>query len=98
MFGLFIHTLTNNNFGKTLNNKLLSYLGQISYGIYMFHVIVMNFVVFFMLKIQEFKIFNDTVIILLIYILTFALTIILAHFSYKYFETYFLKLKTKFRQ
>ena len=76
LFGLFIHTLTNNNFGKTLNNKLLSYLGQISYGIYMFHVIVMNFVVFFMLKIQEFKIFNDTVIILLIYILTFALTII----------------------
>ncbi|MEM5565139.1 acyltransferase [Psychroserpens sp. AS72] len=97
LFGLCIHTLAHNNFGKVLNNKYLNHLGHISYGIYMFHVIALNFVVFFMLKIQELKIFNDTITILLIYILTFALTILLAHLSYKYFETYFLKLKTKFR-
>ncbi len=97
LFGLFIHTLAHNNFGKRLSHKFLNYLGQISYGIYMFHVIALNCVVFFMLKIEELKIFNDTITILLIYILTFAITILLAHLSYTYFETYFLKLKTKFR-
>ncbi|WP_040280877.1 acyltransferase family protein [Psychroserpens damuponensis] len=97
LFGLFVHTLAHNNFGKVLNHNFLNHLGHISYGIYMFHVIALNFVVFFMLKIQELKIFNATITIFLIYILTFALTILLAHISYKYFETYFLKLKTKFR-
>lgn len=97
LFGMFIHTLAYNNFGRRLNNKFLNYLGQISYGIYMFHVIALNCVVFFMLKIEAPKIFNDTLTIFLIYILTFAITIFLAHLSYTYFESYFLKLKQKFR-
>lgn len=97
IFGLFIHTLAHNNCGKQIRNKRLQYLGHISYGIYMYHVIAMNAVVFLFLKVQEMEIFNDLVMIILIYILTFALTILMAHFSYKYFETYFLKLKNKFR-
>ncbi|WP_157717149.1 acyltransferase [Formosa sp. Hel1_31_208] len=97
LFSIFIHTLAHNNWGKRINNKLLSHLGHISYGIYMFHVIALNFVVFVMLKVQQFEIFSDDITLLLIYILTFALTILMAHLSYKYFETFFLKLKTKFR-
>ncbi len=97
VFCLFVHTLAHNNFGMTIKNKLWNYLGHMSYGIYMFHVIAMNIVVFFMLKVQAHEIFNDTITILLINILTFALTILFAHLSYTYFETYFLKLKTKFR-
>ena len=97
LFGVFIHTLSHNNFGTTIHSPWLNHLGQISYGIYMFHVIAMNIVVFFMLKAQALEIFNDTIAILLIYILTFAITIIMAHISYKYYESYFLKLKTKFR-
>jgi peptidoglycan/LPS O-acetylase OafA/YrhL len=97
LFSLFIHSLATNNFGLTVNNRFLSYLGQISYGIYMLHVIALNMIVFLVLKIHEREIFNDTITILLIYILTFALTILMAHVSYKYFESYFLKLKTKFR-
>ncbi|WP_299336324.1 acyltransferase [uncultured Psychroserpens sp.] len=97
LFGLFIHTLAHNNLGKAIKNRFLNHLGHISYGIYMYHVIALNLVVFLMLKIQKLEIFNETITILLIYILTFAITILLAHLSYKYFETYFLKLKTKFR-
>lgn len=97
LFGLFLHTLAYNNFGFSIKSKLLNHLGHISYGIYMFHVIALNVVVFFMLKVQKLEIFDDTITILLIYILTFAITILLAHLSYKYFEAYFLKLKTKFR-
>ena len=97
IFCLFIHTLAHNNLKFTIRNKLLNHLGHISYGIYMFHVIAMNFVVFFMLKMKLHEIFNETITIILINILTFALTILFAHLSYKYFESYFLKLKTKFR-
>lgn len=97
LFGLFIHALAFNNLGKELRNRWFHHLGQISYGIYMYHVIAMNIVVFLCLKIQEKEILSNTMMILLIYILTFALTILLAHISYTYFETYFLKLKNKFR-
>lgn len=97
LFGLFIHSLSHNNFGKSINNRWLNHLGHISYGLYMYHVIAMNLVVFFALKVQTMKIFNDTILILLIYSLTFAFTIVMAHLSYTYFETYFLKLKNKFR-
>ncbi len=98
LFGLFIHTLAHNNFGIEIKNKALNYLGQISYGLYMFHVIALNAVVFLFLKLQMEIVINDLLVIVLIFILTFALTIIMAHVSYKYFETYFLKLKNKFRE
>lgn len=97
LFGLFIHTIAHNNFGKELNNRWLNHLGQISYGIYMYHVIAMNAVVFLFLKIKDMNIFDDVVMIVLIYMMTFVITIALAHVSYKYFETYFLKLKNKLR-
>ncbi|HLT33322.1 MAG TPA: acyltransferase [Aquaticitalea sp.] len=97
LFGMFIHTLAHNNRKKEVHFRLLNHLGHISYGIYMYHVIAMNAVVFIGLKLQGMNIFSDSMLILLIYILTFVLTISLAHISYKYFETYFLKLKNKFR-
>ncbi|RAJ11847.1 acyltransferase family protein [Olleya aquimaris] len=98
LFGLFIHTIAHNNFGVEIRSKALNYLGQISYGIYMFHVIALNAVVFLFLKLQKQELFNDIITIILIYLLTFAITIIMAHVSFKYYETYFLKLKNKFRE
>ena len=98
LFGLFIHTVSHNNFGVEIRSKSLNYLGQISYGLYMYHVIALNAVVFLFLKLQKFALFNDGFAIVLIYILTFALTITIAHFSFKYYESYFLKLKNKFRE
>ncbi|WP_369993119.1 acyltransferase family protein [Winogradskyella sp.] len=97
LFGMFIHTVAHNNHGITVRHKFLNYLGQISYGIYMFHVIALNTVVFLFLKLKPYQLFNDLVTIILIYVLTFAITILMAHISYKYFESYFLKLKNKFR-
>jgi peptidoglycan/LPS O-acetylase OafA/YrhL len=98
LFGMFIHTIAHNNLGVNIQNKALNYLGQISYGLYMFHVIALSAVVFLFLKLQIDTIFNDWLTIVLIYMLTFAFTFIMAHLSYKYFETYFLKLKNKFRE
>ena len=98
LFSLFIHSISHNNYGVQIRNKTLNYLGQISYGLYMFHVIALNAVVFLFLKLQKQALFNDGLTIVLIYILTFAITITIAHFSFKYYESYFLKLKNKFRE
>lgn len=97
LFGLFLHTIAYNNHEVEIKSKFLNYLGQISYGLYMYHVIALNAVVFVFLKLQNKNLFNDIITIILIYVLTFGLTVILAHLSYKYYETYFLKLKNKFR-
>ncbi|MBO6607420.1 acyltransferase [Psychroserpens sp.] len=97
LFSLFIHTIAFNHSGRIISNRVLNYFGQISYGIYMYHVIALNLVVFIMLKLQDQEIFNAEMMLVLIYIFTFAITICFAHISYKYFETYFLKLKSKFR-
>ncbi|MFT5217363.1 MAG: peptidoglycan/LPS O-acetylase OafA/YrhL [Glaciecola sp.] len=98
LFSLFIHTLAYNNHGIELKNKTINYFGTISYGIYMFHAIALNFMVFVFLKIKFVSNLTDSIVVLLINILTFALTILLAHISYTYFESYFLKLKLKFRE
>lgn len=97
VLSFFIHTISCNNFGYCITNRIINYLGKISYGIYMFHVIALNAVVFLFLRIKEFSIFNDTITIILINILTFALTIFMAHFSYQFYEKSFLKLKNKYR-
>lgn len=98
LFGCFIHSIAHNNKGIDIRDRMLNYFGQISYGIYMYHVIALNTVVFLFLKVEWLKTFSDNMTIILINILTFALTIFMAHLSYRYFETYFLKLKNKFRE
>lgn len=97
LFGLFIHTISCNHNGFTIKNKWINYFGKISYGIYMYHVLALNLIVFLFLKIKKIEIFNESITIVLLNILTFALTIFVSHFSYKYFEKYFLRLKNKFR-
>ncbi len=98
LFALCIHSLACNNFNTTITIKALIYLGQISYGIYMYHIIALNLVVFVFLKIDYLKTFNEISTRILILLLTFAITIAMAHISYKYFESYFLKQKSKFRK
>lgn len=80
---------------KILENKTLNYLGKISYGIYMYHVIVLQLVGLLYMKIISKFNLNPTLSIVIINGLVIAITIIVAHFSYQYFESYFLKLKQK---
>jgi peptidoglycan/LPS O-acetylase OafA/YrhL len=97
LFSFFVHSLAFNNRGLEIKNKFLNYLGTISYGIYMLHCIVIYFVAFIFMKIEQLNVFNDLITIILIFVITIVLTILLAHISFKYFESYFLKLKQKFR-
>jgi peptidoglycan/LPS O-acetylase OafA/YrhL len=88
LFAIIISNLAfNQNYSTILENKLTGYLGTISYGMYMYHCIVLVAVI---------KLGIYFKMVWIIYPLTFLITIGVSHLSYKYFESYFLRLKTKF--
>ena len=74
-----------------LEKKPFIYLGTISYGLYMYHMLVDYFLRTIYQKFvpNSHNIFVD----ISYYVLLLGLTIIVASLSYKYFESYFLKLK-----
>ncbi|MEM6719643.1 MAG: acyltransferase [Bacteroidota bacterium] len=96
---LFSITIMTLSYSPVINiqNKQLNYLGKISYGIYMFHPLVMQLIGLVMLKLVANVNLSDITIILLSYGLVFGVTFIVSHFSYQYFEKPFLNLKNKFR-
>jgi peptidoglycan/LPS O-acetylase OafA/YrhL len=89
-FGIIIlNFAANKDILFSLEAKPLRYLGKISYGLYMYHpiAIVLALQTTFWLGAHS----N-----ILIYTLSLILTILLAGVSYRYFESYFLKIKTNF--
>jgi len=81
----------------TIKNNFFNYLGSISYGVYMYHALVMQVIGFILMKLVDKIQLSNGILILLSYVLVIIATIIIAHFSYQYFEKPFLKLKNKFR-
>ncbi|PBJ13877.1 acyltransferase [Flavobacterium sp. ACN6] len=79
-----------NNF--VLRSRKLSYIGKISYGIYMFHPFVMFLVFPFVNKYFPFST-NSFFYNFSVYFFVFSLTILMSHFSYKYFESIFINIK-----
>ena len=80
---------------KLLENKLMIYLGKISYGVYMYHAIMMQFIGFIYLKSNLYYKISNISSIIIFNLLVLISTITIAHLSFKYFESYFLKLKYK---
>ena len=74
--------------------KLVNYLGKISYGLYIYHALVI------VLAQNLFKFFSDSELPFWISILqaavTFMITAVIAHTSYRYIELKFLALKKRF--
>ncbi len=70
-----------------LENPVLNYLGKISYGIYMYQMLAI-FLVTYLYKQYNFH-------FIIIYPLSFIVTILMASFSYELIESKFLKLKNK---
>jgi peptidoglycan/LPS O-acetylase OafA/YrhL len=68
-----------------LKSKLLQYFGKISYGFYVWH--------FFCIKLLN-HIYSANNF-LIDFVLTFLFTTLLAHISFYYFESFFIKLKDK---
>jgi peptidoglycan/LPS O-acetylase OafA/YrhL len=74
---------------KVLEVRPLMAMGRISYGLYFFHAIPVNYVA---VKVASTK---SPLVAWLIIIATFLGTYLLAWLSYRFFESYFLRLKSK---
>jgi peptidoglycan/LPS O-acetylase OafA/YrhL len=76
-----------------LRNKSLSFLGEISYGIYMYHILVIYTLIQFM---KQFLLKLDPILsVAVFYALLVPLVIIVSSVSKFGFENYFLNLKAK---
>ncbi|MCX6112642.1 MAG: acyltransferase [Proteobacteria bacterium] len=90
LFGILILNLAGNPKAIiSLENKVFNYLGKISYGLYMYQVIT----IIITLKVLNLLGMNN---ILLQHISSFAVTIIVAGLSYRFYESYFINMKVKF--
>lgn len=94
-FGYFILNVSSNPRSIiNLEYKWVSYLGKISYGIYMYQTACIIFTVNLLQWLLSSK---DTILFnLLVYIVSTLFTIGISAFSYAYFEKPFLKLKERF--
>ena len=77
-----------------LEKRLLSYLGIISYGIYMYHMLI-DYQLRYLLPKLAFLNLPRMLIIPLYYIILLLATIAVAALSYHYFEKFFLRLKDR---
>jgi peptidoglycan/LPS O-acetylase OafA/YrhL len=83
---------------KIISQKWLIYIGKISFGIYIFHwpILILGIgVINKVLSVVNYQASDSTVHILNI-CLGLIITFTLSHFSFKYFESYFLKWKSKY--
>ena len=67
---------------QTIYSKVLTYLGDISYSIYMIHFLVI-YILLYQLQITNFT---------MLLALTFAITIVLSAIAYKYVEKHFINI------
>jgi len=89
-FGFVIaeQNFSKNSFFKIGSFKFLTWLGKISYGLYLTHMIAI-YIVLWIFR-------NDPRYFLPEIICTIALTILISYLSFNYFESFFLSLKNKF--
>ena len=79
------------SFGK---NRIIKYLGKISFGLYCYHGVVITILI----KVLERFNFEETLwhVFLIYPMVVLTVSIGLSAFSYRYFESFFLKFKNRF--
>jgi peptidoglycan/LPS O-acetylase OafA/YrhL len=81
-------------FRGILENKVLVFLGKHSYGVYLMHLpLLFVYVTFIVKKIGNDRVNNNPFLELFLFSIFFIMIFGLAHLSFKYFESYFLKFK-----
>lgn len=79
--------------GIPVRNKILDRLGRVSYGVYMYHplVIILAFAIVRRMGIENRLVFN-----LALYVAVLMMIVLVSFLSYRYFENFFLRGKTRF--
>lgn len=93
-FILVVLTNSKNIFAIICRNKILVKVGVISYGMYLYHPVVAG-LMHFIFKNQTPRMMNISDLILTV--LSFIITIFIAHFSFKYFEKRGINFGHKFK-
>lgn len=88
---LILNVATNTKSLVKLENKILNFLGRISYGIYVYHILIIYFLSFVINKFNVLK-FNYLGLQLMVLFVTIAVAFV----SYNYFESFFLHKKEKY--
>lgn len=76
------------------DNRLFNYLGKISYGLYMYHFMVIPFCMYIYVK--HFRTDSTLIENLVLYIAIILLTIVISGISYQFIEQRFIKLKSRY--
>lgn len=96
LYALFMLNISANpNATIRLENPFLRQLGNLSYGIYMFHMAIIYFVMIIFDKLG-WGLDNGLLYNLMLYAIVVGVTIAVSALSYRYFETRFLQLKENF--
>lgn len=88
---LIMGQVTKRNKLINLENDACDFIGKISYGIYVIHPVL----IFYFARLLG-HLADTTANYLMVYFLVVATTILLAYFSYEFYEKRFLKLKLKY--
>lgn len=77
-----------------LENKIFNFFGKISYGIYVYHVLVL----YFLNKMMKERIehYNNILQLIIVITIVLSLTVLISWLSYNYIEKRFIQLKAKF--
>lgn len=76
-------------------NRVITFLGTISYGIYMFHAFAMHLTGFIFLRFIKIENIPEWISIVLFFVGVIGMTVLMATLSYLYYESFFLKIKNE---
>ena len=86
--------VANNSKSIYFDNKLFNYLGKISYGLYMYHFMVIPFCIYFYVK--YFRMDSAMMENIILYCAIILTTILISSISYQFIEQRFIKLKSRY--
>jgi len=91
---IIMNVASNKKIWFSMENKYISYLGKISYGIYMYHFMIIPFIMVAVKSLygnMHLVLFN-----IIVYALVITTTVAVSGLSYAVFEKRFIKMKSKF--
>ncbi|MCB0402001.1 MAG: acyltransferase [Flavobacteriales bacterium] len=93
---IIMNVSTNKNTLIGLENKVLDFIGKISYGIYVYHMFTLVILSYLITKVFGYTPKDSISDYIMVYMLMLSCTFMLAYFSFRYFEKWFLKRKSKY--